>query len=81
VEPWLVAWLVVGLSTTGALVVVVAALVRHVIVLGRTAARFQEEVAPITDEMAAASARTADAVAALSGRASRRRPVRRRTRR
>lgn len=46
-EAWLVVWLVVGLVTTVALLVMLGFLVRHVILLGRTAGRMQEELQPI----------------------------------
>jgi hypothetical protein len=69
-DTWLVVWLVVGLITTGALLVMLGFLVRHVILLGRTAGRMQEELHPIAEELAAAAARAADAAAGLSGRAS-----------
>ena len=69
-EAWLVVWLVVGLVTTAALLVMLGFLVRHVILLGRTAGRMQEELQPIADEVAAASARAADTAARLSERAS-----------
>jgi hypothetical protein len=67
---WLVVWLVVGLITTAALLVMLAFLVRHVILLGRTASRMQQELQPIAEELAAASARAADTAAGLSDRAS-----------
>jgi hypothetical protein len=70
VEAWLVVWLVVGLVTTGALLVMLGYLVRHVILLGRTAGQMQQELQPIADEVAAASARAADTAAGLSERAS-----------
>jgi hypothetical protein len=70
VEAWLVVWLVVGLVTTGGLLVMLGFLVRHVILLGRTAGRLQEELQPIADELAAASARAADTASHLSERAS-----------
>ena len=69
-ESWLVVWLVVGLITTAAMLVMLGFLVRHVILLGRTAGRMQEELLPITEELAAASARAADTAAGLSGRSS-----------
>ncbi|MGH2641359.1 MAG: hypothetical protein ACRDGO_06640 [Actinomycetota bacterium] len=69
-KAWLVVWLVVGLVTTGALLVMLGFLVRHAILLGRTAGRMQEELQPIADEMAAASARAADTASRLSERAS-----------
>jgi hypothetical protein len=80
-DPWLVVWLVVGLLTTVALLAMLGFLVRHVILLGRTAGRMQEELLPIADEVAAASARAADAAASLSQRAEPRRSVRRRAHR
>ena len=54
-EAWLVVWLVVGLVTTAALLVMLGFLVRHVILLGRTAGRMQEEIQPIADEVVAAA--------------------------
>jgi hypothetical protein len=78
---WLVVWLVIGLSTTAALLVMLGFLVRHVILLGRTAGRLQEELQPIADDVAVASARAADAAAGLSGRASARGSAPRRVRR
>ena len=80
-EPWLVVWLIVGLVTTAALLVMLGFLVRHVILLGRTASRMQEELQPITEELAAKSARAADRAAGLSGRAAAKAPVRRKGRR
>jgi hypothetical protein len=77
-DPWLVVWLVVGLLTTVALLAMIGFLVRHVILLGRTAGRMQEELFPIADEVAAASARAADEVAGLSARAEPERSARRR---
>jgi hypothetical protein len=74
---WLVVWLVVALITTGALLVMLGFLVRHVILLGRTAGRMQAELQPIAEELSAASARAADTAAGLSERASSRRKGRR----
>ena len=72
-EPWLVVWLVVGLTTTVALVALLAFLTHQVILLGRTAAAMQEELRPVTEKIAAASARAADAAARLTSRAHDRR--------
>jgi hypothetical protein len=77
-DPWLVVWLVVGLLTTVALLAMLGFLVRHVILLGRSAGRMQEELLPIADEVAAASARAADAATSLSQRAEPERSARRR---
>jgi uncharacterized membrane protein len=76
-DTWLVVWLVVGLVTTAALLVMLGFLVRHVILLGRTARRMQADLQPIAEELAAASARAADTAAGFSGRASSRRKGRR----
>jgi heme exporter protein D len=62
--PFLV-WLAVGLVTTVAIIAVLIALVRHVMLIGRTAARLQEEVRPIADAISAETDRA-------SSRASRR---------
>jgi hypothetical protein len=81
-EAWLVVWLVIGLFTTAALLVMLGFLVRHVILLGRTAGRMQDELQPIADEVMAASTQAADAAARLSDRASpKEAPARRRGRR
>jgi hypothetical protein len=69
-EPWLVVWLVVGLVTTVMLLVMLGFLVRHTILLGRTAGKMQDELQPIADDLAAASARVAEKAAHLSDRAS-----------
>ena len=81
-EAWLVVWLVVGLVTTAMLLVMLGFLVRHTILLGRTAGRMQDELRPIADDLSAASAQAAEKAAHLSDRASprtaspRRRPAR-----
>jgi hypothetical protein len=80
-DTWLVVWLVVALVTTAALLVMLGFLVRHVILLGRTAGRMQADLQPITEELAAASARAADTAAGLSRRASAGTPARRKGRR
>ncbi len=46
-------WIAVGLTTTVAIIAVLIVLVRHALLLGRTLRRFQEEVQPIADEIAA----------------------------
>ncbi len=47
-----IVWLVVGLVSSVAMIAVLLALVRHVLVLGRALARFQEEVTPIASSIA-----------------------------
>jgi hypothetical protein len=52
-----IVWLIVGLVTTAALLALLVALIRHVIVLGRALGRFQREVSPIAEDIAAAGER------------------------
>jgi len=51
-----IVWLTIGLVTTVAMAALLIALVRHALVLGRSVARFQEEVVPILEEMSAENA-------------------------
>lgn len=46
-----VVWLTIGLVTTVALLAMVIALVRHVLLLGRTVMRFSDEAGPILEEI------------------------------
>jgi hypothetical protein len=80
-RPWLVVWLLVTLLTTVAVVVTVAFLVRQVVLVGRAAGRLRDEVTPLQEEVAAASARAADTAAGLSARAAPTGAVSRRDRR
>ncbi|HEY6567923.1 MAG TPA: hypothetical protein VI341_10445 [Actinomycetota bacterium] len=50
---WLLWWFVIAILTTVAMVAFVVALVRHVLLLGRTARRMQEEISPIANEITA----------------------------
>lgn len=60
-----VVWIAVGLITTAVFLIMLIALVRHVILLGRSVSQFNEETGPILEEMsqqrakASASARGA----------------------
>jgi len=54
-----IAWLVLGLVTTVAVLALLIALVRHVFVLGRALGRFQEEVGPIARDIASEGDRAA----------------------
>ena len=80
-EPWLVVWLVNGLVSIGVLLVLLGFLIRHAILLGRTAKRMQEELQPLADELAAGSARASDTAAGFATRVSPPRAARRRDRR
>jgi hypothetical protein len=46
-----IVWLVVGLVTMAAALAVLIGLIRHLFVLGRALARFQQEVGPIAAEI------------------------------
>lgn len=50
---WLLWWFVIAILTSVAMIAFVVALVRHVLLLGRTARRMQEEVSPIANEISA----------------------------
>ena len=59
-------WIIVGLVSTLAIAVVFFGLVRHVFLLGRTLRRFQEEVQPIAEDIAAEGERASSRAAGLS---------------
>ena len=46
-----VVWLTVGLVTTVAMIAMLVALIRHVLLIGRAAGRLQDEIAPIMAEI------------------------------
>jgi FlaG/FlaF family flagellin (archaellin) len=58
-------WIIVGVVSTLAIGVVLAGLVRHVFLLGRTLRRFQEEVQPIAEDIAAEGERASSRAARL----------------
>ena len=53
-------WFVIGLLTIVAVLALLIALIRHLIVLGRAARRFQEEVTPIAEDISALSDRASN---------------------
>jgi hypothetical protein len=65
VNPWILVWLIVAIVTTAALIAFGIALGRHVLILGRTVKRFQEEVQPVAEEIAAGSDRASRKAASL----------------
>jgi len=65
VSTWILVWFVVALVTTVALLACGIALVRHFILIGRTARRFQEEAQPIVDDMSRGGRRASERAAAL----------------
>ena len=68
-DTWLVVWFVIAIVATIAVLAFLVALIRHLLVLGRTARRLQDEVSPIAREISTEGARASD-------RASRLRPPR-----
>lgn len=62
---WLAVWFLIAIVSTLAVIACLVALVRHVLVLGRTARQLQEAVAPLADEISREGARASDRAATL----------------
>jgi hypothetical protein len=62
---WLVVWFIVAILGTVAILVLAAALVRQGILVGRTAQRLQDEVAPLADEIGTGADRASAKVSDL----------------
>jgi hypothetical protein len=65
VSSWLIWWFVIVLVTTLVITVVIVGLVRHGLVVGRAAERFQEEIGPLADQIAAEGGRASAHAARL----------------
>lgn len=65
---WLVAWFVIGVVTTVALIAFLIALTRHALVLGRSAKQMQEAVQPIADDISRSTARQQRKIAEMKGK-------------
>ncbi len=65
-SPWLLVWYLIAAVSTIAVVVLVIALVRQGLLLGRTARRFQEAAQPLVDELTQEAARASDRAASLT---------------
>ncbi len=65
-----IVWLSVGLVTTIAMIAVAIGLVRHVLVLGRSLRRFQEEVTAVSREITRESDQASRRATGLSERPS-----------
>ena len=59
---WIAVWLLIAAVSTVAVIAFLLALGRHALILGRTAARAQEEVAPIAEEISREGSRAAERV-------------------
>jgi hypothetical protein len=51
-SPTAIVWMIVGLLTLALTLAMLIALIRHLLVLGRTVGRFNDEVAPVAREIA-----------------------------
>ena len=60
-------WFIIGLLSIAAVLALLIALIRHLIVLGRATRRFQEEVTPLAQEISALSDRASNRSRRLSG--------------
>ncbi|MGZ8579703.1 MAG: hypothetical protein ACXWW9_00290 [Actinomycetota bacterium] len=65
---WLVVWFVIGIVSTLAVLAFLIALIRHLLVLGRTARRMQDEISPIAQEISAEGSRASDRASRLGPR-------------
>jgi hypothetical protein len=74
VSSWLIWWFVIVLVTTLVITVVIVGLVRHGLVVGRAAERFQEEVGPLADQISAEGDRASAHAARLRVPGRRREP-------
>jgi hypothetical protein len=62
---WILVWFIVALVTTTALVAFTIALVRHVLLIGRTARQLQDEAQPVLQDLSREGDRASRHVAAL----------------
>ena len=62
---WLVVWLVIAILSTIAVMAFLIALIRHLLVLGRTARRMQDELSPVVQEISAQGMRASDRASRL----------------
>ena len=68
--PWLIVWFTVGIVSTIAILACLIGLMRHVLVLGRTVQRFQDEAQPIADDVAREGQRASEHMTAIGARRS-----------
>jgi hypothetical protein len=65
VSTWILVWFIVALVTTAALIAFTVALVRHLLLIGRTARQMQDEAQPILNDLSREGSRASDHIAAL----------------
>ena len=61
-----IVWLVIGLRTTIVVLALMIALVRHLLVLGRSLRRFRDEVQPVAEEISTQGQRASTRSSGLS---------------
>jgi hypothetical protein len=57
---WLIVWFIVAFVSTAAVLACLVALIRHALVLGRSAREFQEAVKPLADAISADGRRASE---------------------
>jgi hypothetical protein len=65
VNAWILVWFIVALTTSVAVIVFAIALVRHGLIVGRTAKQFQEEAQPVVDDISRQTRRASEHAASL----------------
>jgi hypothetical protein len=68
VDTWLIVWFVIGIVSTIAVLAFLIALIRHLIVLGRTARLMQDELSPVVQEISAQGTRASSRASRLGPR-------------
>ena len=68
VGTWLIVWFVIGIVSTIAVLAFLTALIRHLLLLGRTARRMQEELAPMAQEISEQGTRASARASRLGDR-------------
>jgi hypothetical protein len=68
VDTWLIVWFVIGIVTTIAVLAFLIALIRHLLVLGRSARQMQDELSPVVQEISAQGTRANDRASRLGTR-------------
>jgi hypothetical protein len=68
VDTWLIVWFVIGIVTTIAVLAFLIALIRHLLVLGRSARQMQDELSPVVQEISAQGTRASDRASRLGTR-------------
>ncbi|HWC71287.1 MAG TPA: hypothetical protein VG993_09020 [Actinomycetota bacterium] len=67
-DTWLIVWFVIGIVSTIAVLAFLIALIRHLIVLGRTARLMQDELSPVVQEISAQGTRASSRASRLGPR-------------